>query len=346
MEKSSPRFSVIVPIYNVENFLHQCIDSILNQTYQNFELILVDDGSVDNCGRICDEYNSKSKKIFVIHKENGGLVSARKAGVFAAKGEYVAYVDGDDWVDSNWLLSVNKVIENYQPDMVEFNVYKNTDGRNSLIKTSNFRGYFDRKDIENKIVPIMLFDNENRFYTFGVLPAVWSKIIKREILKNNLCKDYRITFGEDVACTYNCILECNSFYGINDSLYYYRQNRQSMTKAYDEDRADKLKVLFDYLEKKLIPCNDIIRNQYSRYVLFCIFYLALNIAKSNKSIKDMAIDFENGLNKLKKIDIIEQCTFETCLPWNIMLNLIRQHKYKRLCLLCKVIVKFKYSFKS
>ena len=91
-------FSIIVPIYKVEPYVHKCIDSIVDQSYEDFELILVDDGSPDNCPKICDEYADKDKRIHVIHKKNGGLVSARNAGLKAATGEYVLYVDGDDWL--------------------------------------------------------------------------------------------------------------------------------------------------------------------------------------------------------------------------------------------------------
>ena len=96
-------FSVIVPVYNIERYLEKCVDSILNNTYKNFELILVDDGAPDGCPRICDSYSEKDKRVRVIHKKNGGLVSARQAGIEIATGDYVVCVDGDDWVSENYL---------------------------------------------------------------------------------------------------------------------------------------------------------------------------------------------------------------------------------------------------
>ena len=95
--------SIIVPIYKVEKYLKQCLDSILNQTYENIEIILVDDGSPDNCGKICDEYASNDKRIRVIHKENGGLSSARNAGLDVATGEYISFIDSDDYVSENFI---------------------------------------------------------------------------------------------------------------------------------------------------------------------------------------------------------------------------------------------------
>ena len=292
------RFSIVVPIYNVEKFLDQCITSVLSQSYDNYELILVDDGATDNSGKICDAYALKNDHIRVIHKANGGLVSARRAGVMAAKGEYVGYVDGDDWVSDNWLAEVNKVITEAHPDVVEYNAFKSIDGKNVEMKTSHFRGFFGEKEVKEKIVPCMLCDRNQRFYTFGVLPAVWSKMIKTEILRDSLCSEDKITFGEDVACIYNSILECKSFYGIDIPLYYYRQNSQSMTKAYDARRFERLGVLFAYLNKELLRNNQQLKSQYDRYVLFCIFYASLNEAKNTASFKEMGKKFEEGLKKL------------------------------------------------
>lgn len=260
------RFSIVVPIYNVEKFLDQCITSVLSQKYDNYELILVDDGATDDSGKICDAYALKNDHIRVIHKANGGLVSARRAGVMVAKGEYVGYVDGDDWVADNWLAEVDKVITESHPDIVEYNAFKSTDGKNIEMKTSHFRGFFDEKEVKEKIIPCMLCDKDQRFYTFGVLPAVWSKMIKTEILRDNLCSEDKITFGEDVACIYNSILKCKSFYGIDIPVYYYRQNSQSMTKAYDARRFERLEVLFAYLNKKLLRNNRQLKSQYDNIV--------------------------------------------------------------------------------
>ncbi len=103
-------FSVIVPVYNVEKYLHRCVDSILNQTYGDFEVLLIDDGSPDRCPQICDEYAQKDPRVKVIHKPNGGLVSARNAGILAARGDYICYVDSDDWADESMLQFVHDTL--------------------------------------------------------------------------------------------------------------------------------------------------------------------------------------------------------------------------------------------
>ena len=101
-----PRLSVIVPVYKVEKYIHKCVDSILNQTFTDFELILVDDGSPDNCGRICDEYAEKDSRVRVIHKKNGGVSDARNVGVVESKGDYISFVDPDDWIETNALEQI------------------------------------------------------------------------------------------------------------------------------------------------------------------------------------------------------------------------------------------------
>lgn len=112
LQQTNPKLSVIVPIYNVEPYLRQCLDSIVNQTYRNLEIILVDDGSPDNCGAICDEYAEKDERIFVVHKQNGGLSAARNDGIARATGEWITFVDSDDWCDTDYYEQLFKALEN------------------------------------------------------------------------------------------------------------------------------------------------------------------------------------------------------------------------------------------
>ena len=115
-----PRFSIIIPIYKVEDFLHKCVDSLLCQDYSNMEIILVDDGSPDSCPQICDDYAKQDNRIKVIHKANGGLVSARQAGCEVAEGDYIIAVDGDDWVADNYFETLDKIVDVYCPDIICF----------------------------------------------------------------------------------------------------------------------------------------------------------------------------------------------------------------------------------
>ena len=130
MSKKKSKISVIVPIYNVEPYLHRCVDSLLLQTYQDFELILIDDGSTDNCGMICDEYAALDDRIRVIHKLNGGLSDARNVGLEIATGEYIAFVDSDDWVARDYLECLFVTLCETGADICECNLIKTTGEKN------------------------------------------------------------------------------------------------------------------------------------------------------------------------------------------------------------------------
>ena len=118
------KISVIIPVYNVEPYLRQCLDSVVNQTYKNLEIIIIDDGSPDNCGAICDEYAAKDKRIQVIHKENCGLSAARNDGLARATGEWIAFVDSDDWCELDLYEKAIACAEKTDPDIVLYSLYK------------------------------------------------------------------------------------------------------------------------------------------------------------------------------------------------------------------------------
>ena len=154
-------FSVIVPIYNIEKYLSRCIDSVLSQTFADFELILVDDGSPDNCPKICDEYAKKDPRIKVVHKENGGLVSARQAGLSIADGDYIFNLDGDDAITPDALISAYQIIKDTKADMVSFSyrIYTN-DKLGEVVEDLAEEGLYDKKRLEKEIYPNLL-SNKN-----------------------------------------------------------------------------------------------------------------------------------------------------------------------------------------
>ena len=196
--------TLIIPIYNIEQYLSQCLDSIINQTYKNIQIILVDDGSTDSSGRICDEYADKDSRIIVIHKENGGLVSARKAGLRKATGEYVVYVDGDDWIELNAIEHMVGTIERTKADIVLYDHYENT-GESQIVVTNNVKeGLYDKGKLLRHIYPKMI--STERFFEWQIFPAVWDMILRRDLLER--CQydvDNIITMGEDASCKYPCL---------------------------------------------------------------------------------------------------------------------------------------------
>lgn len=239
--------SIIVPIYKVENYIKQCVDSIISQTYKNLEIILVDDGSPDSCPQICDDYAKQDSRVKVIHKPNGGLMSARQTGLKQATGDYVGFVDGDDWIEPDMYAHFAAAIEKYKPDMAlcEF-LYSFSDKDEKSTQLLD-KSFFTKTEMEKDIYPTMLF--KDRYYTFGINPCCWSKLFKRELLENNLYSvTQKVKIGEDAAFTYPCLLEAGSLAYVDKYLYHYRVNQQSMTKSYDAHLEDTILIPYEILK--------------------------------------------------------------------------------------------------
>ena len=245
--------SVIVPIHNIESYLPQCIESLLVQSFTNFELILVDNGSPDNCPEICDRYAATDSRIRVIHKENHGLLSARKAGLEKAKGKYIAYVDGDDWVDIFYLDTLYKMAEANDSDLVVTGHFREFDGKIETIKPS-FTGNYDASEIRSLVLPTAIYNGH--FCEHNVSTYVWNKLFKRALLlKYVLDIPNDIIMGEDAAITYTYLTLCNHITICDIPIYYYRQRPDSIVKSIENPEMEyrRLSHLLVFLRKKLSP---------------------------------------------------------------------------------------------
>lgn len=242
------KFSVIVPVYNVERFLRQCVESVLNQSCGDFELILVDDGSPDNCPRICDEYALKDGRVKVIHKTNGGLVSARKAGCVVAVGEYVVCLDGDDYIAPNCLDSFAKAIDEYSPDICLCGFYKAYSENDVKCLPFENAGFYDKETIEKHIYPYLIENKYGRYFS----ASIWAKAFRREIYTEyQTSVDSRIKIGEDQCVVKPCVFRAESLYVIDECLYYYRQNDESMTKSKGVFDLSVPKLIANHFEKEI-----------------------------------------------------------------------------------------------
>jgi glycosyltransferase involved in cell wall biosynthesis len=280
--KQEKLVSVIVPVYNIADYLDECIQSIINQTYSNIQIILVDDGSTDESGIICDKYGSQDSRVEVIHKKNGGLVSARKAGVDVAKGNYVCYVDGDDWIEKDTLMTLIDIGQG--ADIITFACYEEYGDYNVYKSNKVKEGLYVSNSELRQLHGSMLMNNQN-FFEFGILPHLWDKLIKRDILSNNQVNvNDCITYGEDAACTYPCILDASSVFVTNLPLYHYRQRTGSMVKSLkplpDENFIEIYRILKAKFE--LIPdCNNVLLEQLKYYMWFLLLvksYENINMA--------------------------------------------------------------------
>lgn len=216
------KFSIILPIYNVEKYLSACIDSILNQTFNDFEVILVDDGSPDKCPEICDDYARKDERIKVIHKPNGGQADARNVGLEAAQGDYICYIDSDDYLANDGVLQLlaDKTVSN--PDIVhyKFKEWFESDGHIADCR-------FDYNvPTEGRTVAEIYCDlvDKDAYYN-----SAWSKIIRRDLLTDNNIRFVKGIVGEDNEWYYNVVMVANSLVLVDECLYIYRRRQGSTT---------------------------------------------------------------------------------------------------------------------
>ena len=234
--------SIIVPIYNVSQYLRKCVDSILKQTYDNFELILVDDGSTDESVQICDHYEEMDARVTVIHKKNEGLVRARKTGLQNATGEYICYVDGDDWIEADMIEHLLSKMEATGADLIVSSLSCESEDSVQYVHSKLDVGIYDTKDI----IPMMLYTG--KFYEFGVSQFACTKLFRKDLLWDvQMQVDDRINCGEDVAVTYPYILMTNKIYISYYIGYHYIQREGSIVDRYDEDEFFRDKILIKYL---------------------------------------------------------------------------------------------------
>lgn len=223
---NDPLVSIVVPVYKVEKYIRECIDSILKQTYQNYELILVDDGSPDRCGEICEDYKKKNEKIQVIHKQNGGLSDARNAGTKIAKGEYITYIDSDDYVSENYLEKLVSAAVKYDADFVQGNytreAFHSTVGNEEHVFAS-----------DQAFRKLLTWDT--------VMVYAWAKLYRLSMFQNI---EYPVgRLNEDCCTTYKLILNSNKVVCIDDEIYYYRITPNSiLTSKFNVKRFELWKV--------------------------------------------------------------------------------------------------------
>jgi len=242
-----PLVSIIVPVYNSSKYLKKCVESVLTQTYSNLEIILVDDGSLDNSPALCDELSQMNSNIVVIHKTNGGASDARNHGLLVAKGEFIMYLDSDDYwcEDINLEKLVNIFIENYNKfDFIIFNFYDYFQSYDKIRKRFSY--------------PISITEGTDKYTKFerfadiGYFPmSPWTKIIKKEFLINNKLFFIQGTIGEDIPWFIDLVNKCSDFKVINEYIVYYvKQIQGTITSSFSYKKYDNLILIVENCVQK------------------------------------------------------------------------------------------------
>lgn len=291
---NTPKVTIIIPIFNVEKYLHNCVESILNQSLKDIEIILVDDESPDNCPIICDEFASKDSRVKVIHKKNGGLGFARNSGLELATGEYVTFCDSDDWLESDALKTVYDICIKECLDICCYQ-FRRINNTGHILEQSNVieENFFNPKDIKRFHLGMLGYDPENNIKNYGMSSCM--ALFKRTTIINSGQRfpSERDIASEDLIFMANFVPYCKKIKIIPDIFYNYRINPQSISQNFNDVKKSRILNMLYELEKiysKKYPFNIYKNNFYSQ-----ILRAYKIIIKNTSKMKN------NNLNKIKEI---------------------------------------------
>lgn len=285
------RISVIIPIYNVEAYLRRCVDSIINQSFKELEIILVDDGSPDRCGAICEEYAHKDSRIKVIHQDNGGLFCARNVGLEAAVGEYVSFIDGDDWIESDTYEHMIKIIDEYHPDMIRFGFKKMLNGK--IICESRMpytEGIYAAQELYE--IQLDTISNEGVLdYKKRRILSAWSNLYHRDLIMDRGIRfiSEREILNEDYLFVLQVSLAAAVVYIMNGTFYCYDTREGSITTSYRRNMFERKKKLFQmYCENVDVDSPDV-QVRLKNFYIDCVYACVVNECGGHNSMVDAVL---------------------------------------------------------
>lgn len=280
--------SIIIPVYNVEKYLNKCIDSIINQTYKNIEIILVDDGSMDNSGKICDEYARKDKRVKVIHKENGGVSDARNFGIDNSNGQYIAFVDSDDYIANDYVEYLYKILKENKAD----------------ISCCNFEYVYndkEKKETENQKENLYVYNQleslKELLYQRNIDTSLWAKLIRKDLFD-----DVRFPYGEiyeDFAVFYKILLKIEKIVYSNIKKYFYIQREKSILSTNFGKKDLYMITASKEMYNTIIKQYPQLKSSLNNRIINMDFYLLRRINK--KDNKQEYLNIKKDVKKRRKI---------------------------------------------
>ena len=285
---NTPTVSIIVPVYNAETYLEQCIESITGQTYENIELLLVNDGSKDQSGSICDAFAKKDPRIKVIHQENQGLVNTWIRGTRESKGEYLCYVDSDDWIEADMIEALLSQTTGNSKEMICSNISCDFPDRQVVEKNKLAPGVYEDETLRH-IQHERLLGNDERTIIFSRC----TKLIARCLIEENVrYSDPTLKMGEDLNITLPAMLDSERIVIVDRTFYHYRQYVSSMVHAYNENLYGEIRQLTDIIRtvlvEKKVPAAEVMADK--EYIILLILVVK-NELRGNK-------DYAETLQKL------------------------------------------------
>lgn len=265
--------SIIIPVYNTAPYLEECIDSVINQTKRNIEIICIDDGSTDGSDRILDEYAKKNNRVKVLHKDNEGVVRARKTGVKMASAEIIGFVDSDDWIEPNMIEILYEEMISEKVDMVSSGIIR---GKSKQYDGAEERIYKAAEEKREFFKEMIMLENEE---SDVIYPYIVTKLYRKKILLETIRDiDDGIRFREDDCLVYSYIVQCDSFSIIKEAFYHYRIHEASNSFRVDDYYLTRLNSVYLFLRKKFSECiyKDVLLPQLEIYIIKS-FILGVNV---------------------------------------------------------------------
>ena len=275
-----PLFSVVIPVYNVSNYLNECVLSICKQNFDDYEVILVDDGSSDGSSEICDALKQTNPKIKVVHKRNEGVAFARRDGVAIAEGEYCFFIDGDDILLPGCFVKVAELVKKYDLDVVCWAMVHELPNGKTIKKNFCRAGLFTRKDVEKEIFPNLIQTRKATYFS----PSLCSKAIRRTLVESYMLCDSRATIGEDGASVIATIFHSNQMYVVDDPFYFYRYNGLSATKKKKAQNWDWPLAVSKHIVDNIDVNSFDFREQMNRKITHDVFNVVKSRFYSEKKI--------------------------------------------------------------
>lgn len=338
------KISVIVPVYNVEQYVGECIESILNQSFYDIELILINDGSKDNSGFICDEYAKKDNRIKVIHKKNEGVSIARNIGIKNASGKYIAFVDSDDLVDKEIYTTMLQAIEESGSDLVMCRYEKVYSDRNNELAIEPLReGLYDKEQIFNNLILDMIGNDPLDMSKPLIMGSTCRCLYKKDIIDKYKIEFPVIKIAEDMLFHLYYLMSCKKVYVVNKALYYYRYNELSATNNYINNLWEILMNQLELVEDGLNKFNLLNSKSKERLEINTFYFISWcftnecnprNLKKYREIIKEMKkISKHNKFKKvftwknIMKASFKERCLF-TCIKLKLYILVYLYHHKK------------------
>lgn len=291
---NNPLVSIIIPVYCVEKYLDRCLNSVVGQSYSNIEIIIVDDGSPDNCPKMCDEWATKDKRITAVHKQNGGLTSARKAGFDIANGDYILFIDSDDYIELNMVEETVKKAVETNMDITLCSYYRDTVTSNP-VRMSYKKDILTGEELKDQFIMPIIRPLNDDVLTNGFM---CTKLFKKSKIKDEYFVSEREIYTEDIVFCSLMALDINGIAIVNEPLYHYCENRESLTFKYREGKFEMWNKRTDFF-KKYFKQNGWLECAQSRIIVMDL--TALLVGADNEVLKNDREDFKKKCKCMKKV---------------------------------------------